>query len=66
MMAEIPAVSVSPTSGLPVMAGAPVAGRFTVSRTSTSCSSVQVSPWSEKVKKLSVPGLSIRNGAPSK
>ena len=49
------------------MAGAPVAGRFTVSRTSTSCSSVQVSPWSEKVdKEASVPGLSIRKGAPSK
>ena len=42
MMAEMSAVSVSPTSGVPVTTGAPVTGWFTVSRTSTSCPSVQL------------------------
>ena len=69
MMPEASAVSVCPTSGLPVMAGAPVAGRFTVSRTSTSWLLLQLIPWSSKPMVMEVPcspASSIRKGSPSR
>ena len=54
-MADMSAVSVCPTSGVPVMAGAPVAGRFWIRSTSTSSPTVQVRPWSE---------MACRGGSP--